>query len=317
MSEILSIVTSNNFYIALIIFIIFCIIGIVANEIVNAKKTNKYVRRIKQHRDFNKEDVFEEFKEKNKYSNYFNRYVKPYIRKNPNKFYMFLKKIGISLEAIQRQLLRADIKNTTPEEIAVLKIIGLFSSIFVFVTTFAFLGIYSLLISLAILITLYVFPTFRLDKIYNKRKNEIKDILPLYLRFLADATSSGLTIEESIKKIGRKYPCLLSDEFLKAENEVKYSNDWGEALENMAFKNDIDELYNLIAEIRITKEKGTPITDVLLRHAEKIETESVLTATEKARKKTTTLLFPIFLFLFAPLVLIIILPAMNLVLDAL
>jgi Flp pilus assembly protein TadB len=311
LNDLFSLLNSSHFHMALVIFVVVLIIGVIFSNVLNKRKSNKHIRRIERHRNFSEDSVFEEFKEKNKYSDYFNKYVQPYIRKNPNKFYDFLKKIGISLEVIQRQLLRADVKNITPEEIGVMKIIGLFGAIFVLVTTFLFLGIYSLLISLSILVFFYVMPTARIERIYKKRKEIMKDTLPMYLRLLADATSAGLTIEESIKKINKKTPGLLSEEFLKVENEAKYSNDWGQALENMAFKNDVDELYNLIAEIKITKEKGTPITDVLLRHAEKIELESVLNITEKARKKATTLIFPIFLFLFAPLLVLILLPAVD------
>jgi len=311
LNDLFSLLNSNHFHMALVIFVVVLIIGVVFGNVLNKKKSSKHIRRIERHRSFSEDSVFEEFKEKNKYSDYFNKYVQPYIRKNPNKFYNLLKKIGISLEDIQRQLLRADVKNITPEEIGTMKIIGLFGAIFVLVTTFLFLGIYSLLISLSILVFFYVMPTARIERIYKKRKEIMKDTLPMYLRLLADATSAGLTIEEAIKKINKKSPGLLSEEFLKVEHEAKYSNDWGQALENMAFKNDVDELYNLIAEIKITKEKGTPITDVLLRHAEKIELESVLNITEKARKKATTLIFPIFLFLFAPLLVLILLPAVD------
>lgn len=311
LNDLFSLLNSNHFHMALVIFIVVLIIGVIFSNVLNKRKSNKHIRRIERHRSFSEDSVFEEFKEKNKYSDYFNKYVQPYIRKNPNKFYDLLKKIGISLEVIQRQLLRADVKNVTPEEIGVMKIIGLFGAIFVLVTTFLFLGIYSLLISLSILVFFYVMPTARIERIYKKRKEIMKDTLPMYLRLLADATSAGLTIEEAIRKINKKTPGLLSEEFLKVENEAKYSNDWGQALENMAFKNDVDELYNLIAEIKITKEKGTPITDVLLRHAEKIELESVLNITEKARKEATTLIFPIFLFLFAPLLVLILLPAVD------
>lgn len=311
LNDLFSLLNSNHFHMALVIFVVVLIIGVIFGNVLNKKKSSKHIRRIERHRNFSEDSVFEEFKEKNKYSDYFNKYVQPYIRKNPNSFYNLLKKIGISLEDIQRQLLRADVKNITPEEIGAMKIIGLFGAIFVLVTTFLFLGIYSLLISLSILVLFYVMPTARIERIYKKRKEIMKDTLPMYLRLLADATSAGLTIEEAIKKINKKSPGLLSEEFLKVEHEAKYSNDWGQALENMAFKNDVDELYNLIAEIKITKEKGTPITDVLLRHAEKIELESVLNITEKARKKATTLIFPIFLFLFAPLLVLILLPAVD------
>ena len=311
LSKFISSVSSSGFHMALIAFALILIIGITITIVMEKRKKDKYIKRIEKHREFSKEDVFEEFKEKNRYSDAFNKYVRPYIKKNPDGFHKLLKMLNIDLQSFQRQLLRADVKNITPEEIAVMKAIGIFGFLFILLTTVMFMGLYGVVFALFFLVIFFVFPTSRLDNIYKKRSAEIKDTLPTYLRLLASATSAGLTIEEAIRKVSRKYPCLLSEEFKKVENEAKYSNDWGQALENMAFKNDIDELYNLIAEIKITKEKGTPITDVLIRHADKIDMESTFTITERARKKSTTMILPIFLFLFAPLLGIIMLPMFS------
>lgn len=310
-SKFISSVSSSGFHMALIAFALILIIGITTTIVMEKRKKDKYIKRIEKHREFSKEDVFEEFKEKNRYSDAFNKYVRPYIKKNPEGFHKLLGMLSIDLQSFQRQLLRADVKNITPEEIAVMKAIGVFGFIFILLTTVMFIGIYGVALALFFLIIFFVLPTSRLDRVYKKRSAEIKDTLPTYLRLLASATSAGLTIEEAIRKVSRKYPCLLSEEFKKVENEAKYSNDWSQALENMAFRNDIDELHNLIAEIKITKEKGTPITDVLIRHADKIDMESTFTITERARKKSTTMILPIFLFLFVPLLGIIMLPMFD------
>lgn len=312
LSKFLAIVSSWQFQFALILFaVIFGLIISIDTIVKVLKKKNKYIKRIEKHREFSKEDVFENFKEKNKYSDAFNKYIKPYIKKNPNLFCKMLNIIGIDLQKIQRQLLRANIKNITSEELASLKIVGFLAGIFISITTFPFLKYTGLSLGIGFYIYLGFIPFLKLDKKYNKRKNEIKEMLPIYLRLLASATSSGLTVEEAIRRVSEKYPCLLSEEFKKVENESKYTNNWMDALENMAFRNDIDELYNLVSEIKISKERGTPITDVLLKNAEKIETEKVLRSSETARKKSTLLILPIFLFLFAPLVTLIMLPAVS------
>jgi len=315
LSKFLSSASSTGFHITLIVFAIILIIGIAVTIAMEKQKKDKYIKRVEEHREFSKEDVFEEFKDKNRYSDAFNKYIRPYIHKNPKEFHKLLSTFGIDLQSFQRKLLRADVKNITPEEIAVLKVIGLFGFLFIILTTVWFIGIYGVIIALFFLILFYVLPTSRLDRLYKKRKDEIEDTLPNYLRLLANATSAGLTIEEAIRKVSAKYPCLLSEEFKKVENEAKYSSDWEQALENMSFKNDIDELYNLTSEIKITKEKGTPITEMLHRHADKIDMESTFTVTEKARKKATTIIFPIFFFLFVPLLAIILLPTFDIIIN--
>ena len=71
------------------------------------RRKDKYIRRIEKHREFSKEDVFEEFKEKNRYSDAFNKYVRPYIHKNPNGFHRLLKSLGLDLQSFQRHVIES------------------------------------------------------------------------------------------------------------------------------------------------------------------------------------------------------------------
>ena len=93
---------------ALIVFALILIVGVVITIVMEKRRKNKYIKRIEKHREFSKEDVFEEFKEKNRYSDAFNKYVRPYIQKNPNGFHRLLKSLGLDLQSFQKQLLRAE-----------------------------------------------------------------------------------------------------------------------------------------------------------------------------------------------------------------
>lgn len=314
--RLLAITSSPWLTVSLVLFFIILTIGFGFTVFQEKIKKNKLTRRIEHHREFNEDDVFEEFKEKNKYSDAFNRYIRPYISKNQTIFDKLLKAFGLSLETIQKQLLRANVKNIKPEEIAVLKMIGMFGSILILVATVPFMGMLGFGIGGAFYLFLAIVPSRILTQKYNDRKEKINEVLPVFLRLMSNATETGHTIEDAIIRVSNKYDCILAEEFKKVEAEAKFSNDWLHALENMAYRNDVDELYNLVSEIKITKEKGIAITDTLVRHAEKMETEKVLNSSEKARKQATTLMLPIFLFLFAPLLGIIVLPAMNIINNA-
>lgn len=317
-NEIFAFFSSSALKSAMIVFVAALAVIFIAMYITEAiKKSRKYTSRLEKRLELTDDDVLEAYKNSNRYSATYEKYLKPYIRNNPKKFRSILKTIGIDLETIQKQLLRADVTDQTPEQMASLKIAGLFLGTFVGASSFMFLGIASVAIGLGIYMYLGVFPFSRLAKIYDKRKSEIKDTLPTYLRFMADATSVGLTVEEAIKRVSQKYDCLLSDEFKKVEKEARLTGNWASAMEAMAFKNDIDELYSLVSEIRISKDKGTPITELLIRHAEKMDNESSLRASEVARKKSTTLIVPIFIFLFVPLLGVIMLPAADLIMTQL
>lgn len=315
LSKFISYISSSMFQTALIVFALIVALGVAVMFLTEKRGKNKYIKRIEEYREFKKEDVAKNSTVDTPYSDVFNKYVRPYIDRNPAKFDRLMKSLGLNLQEFQRQLLRADVTNITPIEFAVLKIIGLFGFIFLILTTPLIWGFNGVIVSFIFFLALGFLPSYRLNSIYQRRKEIIRDILPHYLRLLANATSAGLTIEEAIRRISSKYPCLLSEEFKKAEKEAKYTNDWKQALENMAFRNDIDELYNLVTEINITKEKGTPISDVLVRHADKIEMENSLSITEKARKKATTIILPIFVFLFIPVIGLTMLPIFSMLME--
>lgn len=309
-NQLLSFFGSAPFRAAMVGFVISFAVMIVLNYLLNnVKKSNRYTNRLEKRLELTDEDVMESYKNSNRYSFTYEKYLKPYIRKNPGAFNNILKTIGIDLQMIQKQLLRADVSDQTPEQMASLKILGLFLGAFIGGASYIFLGLTGVALGLGVYMYFGVMPFSRLNTIYSKRKNEIKETLPTFLRFMADATSVGLTVEEAIKRVSQKYDCLLSDEFRKVDKDARYTNNWSNAMESMAFKNDIDELYSLISEIRISKDKGTPITDLLIRHAEKIDNEQSLRVSEIARKKSTVLIIPIFMFLFVPLLGIIMLPA--------
>lgn len=317
-NQILSFFGSAPFRAGITGFVVSLTIILVLNHIVStAKKNKRYTNRLEKRIELTDEDVMEAYKNSNRYSHTYEKYLKPYIRKNPNSFNGILKAIGIDLSTIQKHLLRADILDQTPEQMASLKIAGLFLGTFVGATSYVFLGILGIAFGMAVYMYLGIIPFSRLTRIYEKRKAEIKNTLPIFLRFMSDATSVGLTVEEAIKRVSAKYDCLLSNEFLKVEKDARFTSNWGSAMEDMAFKNDIDELYSLVSEIRISKDKGTPITELLVRHAEKMDNERSLRASEIARKKSTTLIIPIFIFLIVPLLGVIMLPAMELIMTQL
>ena len=64
-------------------------------------------------------------------------------------------------------------KNITPEEIATLKIIGLFGGAFIIVTNM-FAGMYGIAMGLLFIVIFYVTPTSRLDKIYKKEEMKLE-----------------------------------------------------------------------------------------------------------------------------------------------
>lgn len=308
-----AIFTSGNFKIAVGVFLFILVAGFIVTSKSDTKKASKLINRLDRYRNFDEEDDVLNEDDNSKY----NELVKPYLRKNKDLYEKLLGVFGINLDDISKKLTRANITKLNAEQVSIIKIGGVFLSIFVGFTLFLFLGVMGLGAGFLIAAGTLFLPDILIEEQYQIRKKEILHVLPNTLRLMSDATSTGHTINNAIMKVSKKYKNLLSKEFDKAQRETEFTNDWTLALENMAVRCDIDEIHNLVEEIKITTEKGTSITDTLINFAEKLDAERAIRLTEVARKKNTTLLLPILLFLFAPLIGLILLPAFDLVMNAL
>lgn len=314
--NIFSMFSTSYFKISVAIFLFILIVGMYLIQPKGKKKADKITSKIDKLRELNFEEELEE-DNKSPINQTYNQYIKPYVKKNKDIYDKMLNLLGIDLEDLQKRLTRADIENFTAEQVSVFQIGGAILSIFLGFVLFLFLGTKGLFIGFAIAAGTIFLPNMLIEEKYTTRKNEIIHVLPVELQLMADATSSGHTIDYAIQKVSYKYDNLLSKEFRKAEKETKITNDWILALENLAKRNDIDELYNLVSEIKTSKEKGIPVTKILISNSEKIEKESSLRITESARKKQTTLLIPMLLFLFAPLIGLILLPSFSTIMSSL
>lgn len=292
-------------------------IGLIISFIKRPNKKSKIIKRIEDHQNFSEEDILEEIKRSKENNIGYINYIMPVVRRNKTLFNKLVKTLGIDIEKIQKKVIRSNKDDIDAEQIVLMKVAGVFVFIFLLLTLPFAMGGLGIPFAGVIFAYLYFVPESKLDDAYNKRKRQVRDTMPNFLKLMADATSTGHTVSDAIVRVSRKYPCVLSEEFLKVEKETKYSNDWDIALENMAYKNDIDDIHNLVTEILITKQRGTSITEVLLKHAEKIETETVLNITEDARKKAATIIFPIFGLLFIPLLVLMLMPALQTVMNSL
>lgn len=316
--NIINSLSSPYFKISLGIFIFIVIVCFFLISLTGKEKTNRNLNRLEKLREYDSEEENEiPMYEENNIQKKYNQYIKPYINKNKSLYDKLLNTFGINVYDLQKQLTKANINKYNGEQLATLKIGGLLIGSFLGITLFLFSGTLGLLLGFGIGVGTMILPNMLINQKYEERKKEILNVLPTTLRMLADATSTGHTIEDAIMRVRKKYKNTLSTEFEKVEQEAKYTNDWLLALEHMDERCDIMEVTNLISEIKITKQKGTSITDVLTNFAKKMDKESMIRITEEARKKQTTLLMPILLFLFGPLLGLILLPALNLVINAL
>ena len=158
---------------------------------------------------------------------------------------------------------------------------------------------------------LVFFEQQRLNSKAEEMKEQVAAELPRFLDILQTELIVGLPIETSIYIICEKFDSLISREFLEALNEMELGiSGWQQALEKVAAKYDIETLSDFVLDVSTSYMKGVSITDSVVRKTKEVKETHLLNIKERAGKATNTMLIPMAIFQFIPLIVLIMFPTM-------
>lgn len=156
---------------------------------------------------------------------------------------------------------------------------------------------------------LKVMPTANIQKMIVSRREEIEREMPNFLELLASVTSSGLPISEALNKVCLNSAGVIEQEFAKVLLEAKLNGgNWRKAMEDMAFRNEVEILSDVVSDILVSYEKGTPISEVLKGTAELARKLKINKLLEKAKKLSVKIIIPMAIFNFLPIMALFMLP---------
>lgn len=164
---------------------------------------------------------------------------------------------------------------------------------------------------------LVFFEQQRLNSKAEEMKEQVAAELPRFLDILQTELIVGLPIETSIYIICEKFNSLISREFLEALNEMELGiSGWQQALEKVAAKYDIETLSDFVLDVSTSYMKGVSITDSVVRKTKEVKETHLLNIKERAGKATNTMLIPMAIFQFIPLIVLIMFPTMIQIFNA-
>jgi tight adherence protein C len=103
---------------------------------------------------------------------------------------------------------------------------------------------------------------------------------------------------------------ILSDELRIYNLEMRHGKLRKDALNNLAMRTDVEEVKNLVTLLIQTDKFGTSIGQALKVYSDTMRTQRFQRAEEMASKIPTKLLFPLILFIFPALFVVILGPAL-------
>jgi tight adherence protein C len=145
------------------------------------------------------------------------------------------------------------------------------------------------------------------------RKTDIMHALPDALDLMVVCVEAGLGLNAAILRVGQETRLTspaLSTELRLVNQEILAGKPRAEALRNLSARTGVDDMRSLVAMLVQTDKLGTSIAASLRIQADSLRTKRRNRAEEAARKVAVKLVFPLVLFIFPELLVVLIGPGM-------
>jgi tight adherence protein C len=158
----------------------------------------------------------------------------------------------------------------------------------------------------------FMIPKFALDFIANKRKEKIFLGLPDALDLMVVCVEAGLGMDQALRKVAdemSKSHKEIGEEFGIANKQLQLGRTRSEVLQALGFRAGVDDLKQL-ASILIQADKfGSSIAAALRVQSDAMRTRRRQIAEEKAAKTAVKMIFPLVLFIFPGIFVVLVGPA--------
>lgn len=158
----------------------------------------------------------------------------------------------------------------------------------------------------------YMYPSVWISGTRKRRHQEIRLQMPFVIDLLTLSTEAGLDFIGALQKVVDKTrPGPLVDEIARMLQEIQLGTTRGDALRNMGWRIDLQEISSLVAVLVTADQMGSPLGGVLRVQSDLIRTQRFTNAEKRGAAASQKLLFPliffimpaVFIMIFGPVVL--------------
>jgi tight adherence protein C len=185
-----------------------------------------------------------------------------------------------------------------------------------FVCRFYFLSAITYQVTTAILIFSallgYYLPDVWLRQKADKRKEKVLNALPDALDLLVICVEAGIGIDSALQRVSQEIKFTfpeLSDELRFTNLELRAGKARHDALRNLALRTNLNEINSLVTLLIQTDNFGTSMANALRVYSESFRAERYQKAEELAAKLPVKMLFPLVVFIFPALFVVLLGPA--------
>jgi tight adherence protein C len=171
----------------------------------------------------------------------------------------------------------------------------------------------SMLMAVACAIGGYILPTFWLRHQADQRKMEIFHTLPDVLDLLTICVEAGLSLNAALIKTTENFEHKnnpLINEINTVTQEIRFGKPRTEALKGLAERTMVNDLKAFVTMLVQTEKFGTSLGRTLRTYSDSLRMKRRQLAEERAAKTAIKMLFPLTIFIFPALLVVMLLPAL-------
>jgi tight adherence protein C len=158
----------------------------------------------------------------------------------------------------------------------------------------------------------FYIPNLFILHLTQKRQEVMGKSLPDALDLMVVCVEAGLGLDMTFKRVGDELRPLnkeLSDEFYLTTLEIRAGKSRDESFKNMAQRTGMRDIQNLMSILSQTSRLGTSVANALRVHADAMRIKRRQIAEEVAAKSGVKLIFPLILFIFPAILIVLAGPA--------
>lgn len=159
-------------------------------------------------------------------------------------------------------------------------------------------------------------PFSMLNSRIRKRQKSIEKQLPEVLDLLSVSVQAGLSFDGALRKITDRTIGPLIDEFKRMQQDVRMGSPKARAMQAMAKRCDVDDLYLFITAVIQAERLGTSMGKTLINQADNMRERRRQKAKAEALKAPIKMIFPLVVFIFPSIFVVTLLPAVLSVIQS-
>jgi tight adherence protein C len=165
----------------------------------------------------------------------------------------------------------------------------------------------------------YLGPDFWLGRKIKKRQGKIRRGLPDVLDLLVICIEAGLSLDQGTVRTSEELAHAqpeLCDELHVVVLEQRAGRPRQDTWKHLSERTDVDCVRNLVSMLIQAEQFGTSIGKTLRTHSDTLRTQRIQQVEEQAAKTTIKLIFPLVLFIFPSLFLVVLGPSIIIMMDS-